>query len=124
MERERQKEKQKEKLKDKQKEGEGRGVLTLDKEMSRIRAVSNFWQVKKQNLANRSLIYSGFQGFERYIKLLGEVVTRYNEKIASKNRANRRVDKAITDMNVEVNELQFGRDLEQEKTRKESQHRR
>ncbi|XP_034245363.1 cilia- and flagella-associated protein 43 isoform X2 [Thrips palmi] len=79
----------------------GRGVLTLDKEMSRIRA-----------------------GFERYIKLLGEVVTNYDKKIASKNRSNRQVDKAITDMNVEVNELQFGRDLDQEKSRRESQRKR
>ncbi|KAE8749512.1 hypothetical protein FOCC_FOCC003778 [Frankliniella occidentalis] len=79
----------------------GRGVLTLDKEISRIKA-----------------------GFERYIKLLNEVVERYDKVIQSKKTANRRVDKAITEMNVEVNELQFGRDLEQEKLRKESHRKR
>ncbi|KAK3911323.1 Cilia- and flagella-associated protein 43 [Frankliniella fusca] len=79
----------------------GRGVLTLDKEISRIKI-----------------------GFEKYIKLLNEIVERYEKKVESKRNANRMVDKAITEVNVEVNELQFERDLEQEKIKKESHHKR
>ncbi|KAJ1521273.1 hypothetical protein ONE63_002954 [Megalurothrips usitatus] len=79
----------------------GRGMLTLDKEISRIRA-----------------------GFERYIKALNEVVTLYCNNTEKMKRANSKVDKAITEINVEVNELQFGRNLEQEKCARESQQKR
>lgn len=65
-----------------------------------------------------------FQGFEKYIKALNEVVLEYQRKIDMKINANRRADRAITEINVVVNELQFERDLEKEKMRKDSQKKR
>lgn len=55
---------------------------------------------------------------------MSEVVASYEKKIESKKIANRKIDKAITEMNVKVNELQFERDYGLEKTKRESQRRR